>query len=130
MKLGFWPTLLYAIIEYRPLNKYASNFFLGKAIGIYVIPIVITFTFYSYTLLLEGKLLIDILTFIIAVVIGQLASYKLLTFRKLPDEFNWVSLVALAVLGLAFIIFTFYPPHLPIFQDPVSGEYGIINHSH
>ncbi len=95
-----------------------------------MIPIVITFTFYSYTLLLEGKLLIDILTFIIAVVIGQLASYKLLTFRKLPDEFNWVSLVALAVLGLAFIIFTFYPPHLPIFQDPVSGEYGIINHSH
>lgn len=130
LKLGFWPTLLYAIIEYRPLKKYANNFFLGKAVGIYVIPIVIIITFYSYTVLLEENLLIDILTFIIAVIIGQLASYKLLTYRKLPEELNRVSLVALAVLGLAFIIFTFYPPHLPIFQDPVSGEYGIINHSH
>jgi len=130
LKLGFWPTLLYAIIEYRPLKKYANNFFLGKAVGINVIPIVIIITFYSYTVLLEENLLIDILTFIIAVIIGQLASYKLLTYRKLPEKLNRISLVALAVLGLAFIIFTFYPPHLPIFQDPVSGEYGIINHSH
>jgi hypothetical protein len=130
LKLGFWPTLLYAIIEYRSLRKYANNFFWGKAAGIYIIPAVIIITFYSYTVLLEENLLVDILTFIIAVIIGQLASYKLLTYRKLPEKLNKISLVALAVLSLAFIIFTFYPPSLPIFQDPTSGEYGIINHSH
>ncbi len=130
LKLGFWPTLLYAIIECKYLRKHTNNFFLGKAVGIYTIPIVITITFYSYNALLEENLLIDILTFIIAVIIGQLASYKLLTYRKLPEKLNIISLVALAVLGLAFIIFTFYPPSLPLFQDPVSGEYGIVNHSH
>lgn len=130
LKLGFWPTLLYAIIEYRFLRKYARNFFLGKAVGIYIIPIVIMFTFYSYTVFLEENLFVDILTFIMAVVIGQLASYKVLTYRKLPEKLDRISLVALVVLGLAFIIFTFYPPSLTIFQDPVSGEYGIVNHFH
>lgn len=131
LKLGFWPALLYAIIEYRFLTKRTNNFLLAKTIGIYVVPIVITVTFYSYTAATgESVFWIDILTFIVAVIIGQLSSYKLLTYRKLSAKLEKVSLVALALLALAFIIFTFYPPHLPIFQDPITGEYGIVNHSH
>jgi len=30
----------------------------------------------------------------------------------------------LAVLGIAFIVFTFYPPHLPVFQNPFANGYG------
>jgi hypothetical protein len=130
LKLGFWPALLFAFIEYRPLRTRANNFFLGKAVGTYVIPLVIVVTFYSYTAVLEGNVVIDILTFVIAVIVGQLVSFKLLTYRKLPANLTLISIGALAILGLAFIIFTFYPPHLPLFQDPISGEYGIINHSH
>ncbi len=74
--------------------------------------------------------MIDILTFVIAVIVGQIASYKLLTYRKLHDKLNKISLAALVLLGLAFVLFTFYPPHLPIFRDPITGEYGITNHAH
>lgn len=129
LKLGFWPALLYALIEYRYLRKSATNFFFAKTVGIYLIPITITVLFYSYTAVLgESVFFIDILTFVIAVIVGQLTSYKLLTFRKLPDHLNKISLVALILLGLAFVLFTFYPLQLPIFRDPVTGEYGIINH--
>jgi hypothetical protein len=24
-----------------------------------------------------------------------------------------------------FVLFTFYPPHIPLFKDSVSGQYGI-----
>lgn len=131
LKLGFWPALFYAIIEYRLLKKSTNNFLLAKTVGLYVIPIVIIVTFYSYTAITgESVFIIDILTFIVAVIIGQFSSYKLLTYKKLSEELEKISLVALIVLGLAFVIFTFYPPHLPIFQDPISGEYGIANHSH
>ena len=129
LKLGFWPALAYAIVEYRYLKKSTNNFFFAKTVGIYLIPIIIPILFYSYTAILgEPVLVIDILTFIIAVIVGQLVSYKLLTYRKLPNIFNKISLVALALLGVAFVIFTFYPPHLPLFRDPVTGEYGITNH--
>jgi hypothetical protein len=37
---------------------------------------------------------------------------------------------ALLILALAFVVFTFYPPHVHFFQDPNTGEHGIIEHSH
>jgi hypothetical protein len=131
LKLAFWPSLLYVIVEYRLIKKETNNFFLAKTFGIYVMPIVITATFYSYTAITgESIFLIDILSFILAVIIGQLASYKLLTYKQFSDKYEKISLTALFLLGVAFIIFTFYPPHLPIFQDPISGDYGIVHHSH
>jgi hypothetical protein len=39
-----------------------------------------------------------------------------------------VSLVALVLLGLAFVLFTFYPPQLGVFQDPITRGYGIRSH--
>jgi len=131
MKLGFWPALVWALFEYRSIKKSTNNFFFAKTIGIYLIPIIIPILFYSYTAVIgESVLVIDILTFVVAVIVGQLVSYKLLTYRELPDMLNKISLVALVLLGVAFLLFTFYPPHLPLFRDPVTGEYGITNHAH
>jgi len=128
LKLGFWPALAYGIVEYGYLKKSTNNFFFAKTVGIYLITIIIPILFYSYTAILgEPVLVIDILTFIIAVIVGQLVSYKLLTYKKFPEIFNKISLVALVLLGVAFVIFTFYPPHLPLFGDPVTGQYGIAN---
>lgn len=131
LKLGFWPALLLTIFEYHYLNKKTNNFFLAKAIGIYMIIIAIPIIFYSYTIFTgESIFIIDILSFIFAVIIGQLVSYKLLTSKRLSKNLNLISLGALVILGLAFVVFTFYPPQIQIFQDPITGEYGIINHLH
>jgi hypothetical protein len=131
LKLGFWPALVWALFEYRSIKKSTNNFFFAKTIGIYLISIIIPILFYSYTAVIgESVLVIDILTFVVAVIVGQLVSYKLLTYRELPDMLNKISLVALVLLGVAFLLFTFYPPHLPFFRDPVTGEYGITNHAH
>ena len=128
LKLSYWPALAYALIEYRYLKKLTNNFITAKTVGICLMPILITIFFYAYTVVVEDSLIIDILTFILAIIIGQLASYKLLTSKDLPKNLEKISLIAVIMLGLAFLIFTFYPPQLPIFQDPVTGEYGIINH--
>jgi len=126
LKLGFWPALIFAIVEYRQLKK-LNNFFFAKTVGIYLISITITVLFYFYTAVIgESVLTLDILIFIIAVIIGQLSSYKLLTSKKFPENFEKISLIALIILTLVFIIFTFYPPEIEIFRDPISGEYGII----
>ena len=131
LKLGFWPALVWALVELRYLKNSANNFVFAKTVGIYLLPVVIPILFYSYTAVLgEGVLVIDILTFVAAVIVGQLVSYKLLTYRQLPDSLNTISLFALVLLGVAFVLFTFYPPHLPLFRDPITGEYGITSHTH
>ena len=85
--------------------------------------------FYSYTAILgESLLVIDILSFIIAVIVGQLVSYRLLTGKTLQYNLDMVLLIALILLGFAFVLFTFYPPQFPMFQDPITGEYGIASH--
>ena len=129
LKLGFWPAVVFALIEYRYLKKLTDNFLFAKTVGIYLIPVVITVLFYSYTAILgESILVIDILTFVIAVIVGQLVSYRLLTGKTLQYKLGMIPLIALILLGFAFVLFTFYPPQFPMFQDPITGEYGIASH--
>ena len=126
LKLGFWPALLYAVLEYRYLKKSTNNFLIAKTMALYLIPISIVILFYSYTAILGyNVLVIDILVFAIAVAISQLASYKLLTSRQLSQRVNRFALIALVVIVLMFLLFTFFPPHIFIFRDPITGGYGI-----
>ncbi|MCX8182710.1 MAG: DUF6512 family protein [Candidatus Methanomethyliaceae archaeon] len=124
LKLAYWPALLYAIAEYRQL-KDIPGFFPAKALGIYLMPISIVALFYTYRSFFEESLVIDILIFILAVIIGQLTSYRIMIYKEPSNIWKGVSITSLIVLGMLFILFTFYAPHLPIFQDPISGSYGI-----
>lgn len=126
LKLGFWPALVYAALEYGRFGKSAKSFFFAKTLGIYLIPITIVVLYYAYTAILEhGLLIVDIAIFVVAVIVGQLVSYKLLIASPLPERLNRFAPIALAVLGILFVLFTFYPPQLPLFKDSVTGGYGI-----
>ena len=131
LKLGFWPALLYTLIEYRQIRKQTNNFWAAKTVVPYTIIAVIVAIFYTYTSFTgESIFLIDITSFFVAVIIGQILSYKLLTYTKLAKWTQTLAMALFIILGILFIVFTFYPPELPPFQDPISGEYGIIAHTH
>jgi hypothetical protein len=126
LKLAYWPALLFLLIEYVPLKKTVANFFFAKTVGVYLMVLIIPVVFYSYTAVTgESILAVDIASFMVAVAIGQVASYKLLMHKKLSEKLAWLSLGALIALAIAFALFTFVPPHAPVFRDPVSGGYGI-----
>jgi hypothetical protein len=126
LKLAVIPALLWMLIEMKLLKERPENFFLTKTKGIYSMPFFIVVFFYSYKAIL-GKdfLILDILTFIIAVILGQLISYKMMFFENLPKIYNKIGIVFLILLFFAFVIFTFYPPHIFLFQDPITLKYGI-----
>ncbi len=126
LKLAFWPTLLFALIEFVPLKQIAQNFVLAKTVSVYIMVTVIPTIFYSYTAFTnESILAIDIGSFLVAVVIGQLVSYKLLTYRTLGVKAQWIALFLVVLLAFLFVVFTFTPPRIPLFQDSVTGGYGI-----
>ena len=124
LKIAFWPALIYLIIEYKILEK-TNNFFFAKTLGIYSIILIIPVIFYSYTTFFEENLIIDIGSFVFAIIISQIISYRFLIRKKLSKNFEIFSLIALIILLLAFVIFTFYPPYLELFKDPNTGGYGI-----
>ncbi|MBC7113295.1 MAG: hypothetical protein H5T34_04660 [Candidatus Methanomethyliales bacterium] len=116
---------MYAVIEYWRLKNENVSIFPAKALGIYLMPLSIVVFFYTYRAFLEESLVIDIMIFVLAVIIGQIVSYRIMVWKEPPKIFTPISIFALLILALIFIAFTFYTPHLPIFQDPITGIYGI-----
>ena len=125
-KQGFWPLIVYSVIEYRFIRRTVNNFFVAKACAAYLIPIITGLVFYGYTFIIgEEILIVDITIFLVAIIAGQYASYKILT---LPRELNISKVVPLffiIILGVVLILTTYLPPHLPIFLDGNSATYGL-----
>ena len=72
----------------------------------------------------------DILTFIIAVIIGHIISFKIMISQEKPRIMTIISLILILLFAIVFVLFTYFPPHLPIFQDSLTGQYGITKHQH
>jgi len=125
-KQGFWPMCIYGAIEYKFLRGRINNFLTAKAVAVYLIPTITGLVFYSYTAIIGKEILIvDILIFLVAIIIGQLTSYKIMTSARVPKYTNFISPIFIILLALVLMVFTFYPPHLPIFLDGNTGTYGI-----
>jgi hypothetical protein len=127
-KLGFWPGLIWLLIELPFIRKKAKNIAIAKAAGLMAMPIVTAILFYAYTAVTgQNYLFADISTFVVGVIVGQWISMRLMTRPAI--ELPWlrlVSLGALVAMTVAFLALTFYPPKNFLFVDPRNGEYGIL----
>jgi len=37
----------------------------------------------------------------------------------------WIPFTVICLIGVVFILFTFIPPTIPLFQNPLTGLYGL-----
>lgn len=127
LKLLFWPAFFFSIPEYICIGKDYNNYITAKAVSFYVGILLIISLFYTYTGIVgDNCLVMDILIFIISVIISQYIGYKIMTSDSdVSEEVNIISMILITLLALAFTVFTFNPPKIPLFKDPISGRYGI-----
>lgn len=125
LKLGYWSLMLFSIIEYPFIKRYIDSFFLGKALGIITLEATIVIIFYSYTAITRKNILwVDISTYFVGAILCQLVSKSIIK-KRVPKAAETIGLMLLIFLGFVLIFFTFYPPKLPIFKDPITKTYGI-----
>ncbi len=127
LKMPFWASMLWLLLTMYPLRNTVSNFFAAKAVGLVVMLAIIPAVFYSYTSFTEGILAVDIGSFVAAVIVGQMLSVSLYKKTVKSRITEALAVAVLALLVIIFIVFTFYPPQLPPFLDPVTCKYGILN---
>lgn len=129
LKIAIWPIFVFAVIEYPFIKSSTRNFMVSKVAQAYTTCAAVLIIFYAYTAVLGHNMLpLDILTFVIAVVIGQYVSFKLITLFELDEFADQAALYALyALIGFTLYV-TYLPPHYPAFMDPITGEYGIQVH--
>lgn len=125
MKLVYVPMLLFAWIEYFVFGKTKRSFWCIKLVGILTALLLIPVIYYSYT----GILGINASWFNIAIFFLAAGAAFYLETRlfqsgwecKLP---GWAALGLILILGGMFLLFTFLPPRLPLFRDPLNQSYG------
>ena len=125
MKLLFWPLVLWALFQY-PCFRQQKNYWCAKLasalLGLTLIPVL----FYTY----NGALGLSPDWVNIAIFYVCAAAVFLLErwlFQQEPSGCSHPRIAAaiVCVLGILFVIFTFFPPEIPLFRDPLTGTYGI-----
>lgn len=127
LKIAIIPAIVWMIITLIS-EKEKNNFFTANLFSFLTIMIVIIFGFYGYNFILQKDVLIlDILLFYIAIALGQYVGYKIMNSKKLPKILEYISIILLILIFIAFIVFTYNPPKIEIFRDPINNGYGIDN---
>ena len=124
LKLLFFPMLISTIIGYFIFQDTFPSFLCSKTIGIIAAMIFTVVFFYTYTGILgTNYAVINILIFILSVIIGEYTSYMLIINNFTFNKIFCISI--LIILTFFFSIFTFNPPKINLFKDPINSSYGI-----
>lgn len=121
MKLIFFPTLLYGFYMQHTLKAEYPCISNAIPAGILAGTILIPVLFYSYTGILGfNTMILDISVFIVAVLITFYLIFVLTRSCKLSSS-KWLYIPVMVMIA-AFMIFSFTPPDLGIFLDPLAGK--------
>lgn len=136
LKLFYWPALLFAVVEHAYIRDEVNNFWAAKAHSVVLTPIVVMVAFYAYVGIVvpidgKGTLGGTLLTAALGVGLGQWASYRLLTGPQRSRRWHVAGVIAIVAMGLAFVVFTFLPPRIFLFENffgyVYDGQFGILD---
>lgn len=126
LKLAFWPGLLWAALQRKWLSISRHDALAVKGVTLALTAALIVVIFESYTSILGRNLLVlDIGTFALAILAGQMLSAWLMVHRPRKPWLIRFGLALLAVQIAAYGSFTFFPPDHGIFVDSRTGLRGL-----
>lgn len=128
LKLILFPAFFFAVIEYFVYGKDREGFIAVKGIAILIGMATILFGYYTYSGILGTHYLAaDIALFFIASAFTSYLTYRLSISNcvTLSNELGLSLLLILSGLMILFFHFTFHPPMLELFRDPITEDFGI-----
>ncbi len=125
MKLLFWPMFLFAIVQ-RFFFKERKDFWCIKCrsilLGLALIPVL----FYTYNGAIgRSPDWINIAIFFISAAAAYLYETKQFKSETAPCRSPKLAIGVLGVIAVLFVVFTFATPEIGIFEDPLTGRYGV-----
>lgn len=119
MKLLFFPMLIFALAESHYIGRQYPNFWCAKLAGIVSGLTLVPVLYYTYT----GAFGVSADWFNIAIFFLAAAAAYILETQILKNGRHCclskrTSLLILGIIALSFVVFTFAPPAIPLFQDP------------
>lgn len=129
IKIALTPMLLYGLYDGFKYGM-LDNYFIAKSMSLLVVIIIIPLIFYTYTKFTKKAILIiDIITFYIAIIGGQLTFKYFINLSSLNFIYSYLSVILLFIIFGFYMIATLLPFENFIFKDPISKKYGIKGHT-
>ncbi|MBQ4037031.1 MAG: hypothetical protein IJC84_02780 [Clostridia bacterium] len=124
LKLAFFPMVLFAAVQYFLFGKNRQDFWCVKLYGIGLVILLIPTLFYTLSGVF-GKLpaAVDVAIFYLSVGLAFFFETRRFSAPPRPCR-SALALSILALMTFLFALFTFYPPQIGLFFDPVSGGFG------
>lgn len=121
LKLLFFPMLIFAIFEGINISNETNNYIEAKTAGIIFGILFITVFFFTYTGIIGTNFaVLDIGSFFAGVILSEIIAYKIMQMKSFStNKTKRISIILIIILTLCFIIFTFNPPDINYFRDPV-----------
>ena len=124
MKLLFWPLFLFALIQwifFRDQKNYWCVKLAEILLGLILIPVL----FYTYNGVFgKSPDWINIAIFYITALLVFLFEWWAFKQHRLPCRYPGLAFAGICLIGALFVAFTFAPPQIPLFQDPVTNTYA------
>ena len=119
MKLLYWPLLFFALAQ-RPFFREQANYWCVKLaqilLGLALIPVL----FYTYNGAFgKSPDWINIAIFYISAALVFLFERWAFKHNQLSCKHPRLALAAICLIGALFVVFTYAPPRIPLFRDPV-----------
>jgi len=125
MKLLFVPMFIFALVQ-SFFFKDREDFFCvklrGILLGIALIPVI----FYTYNGVIgKSPDWFNITIFFISAATAYIYETRLFNTEGARCRSKKWTFSALCAIAILFAVFTFFPPEIAIFKDPLTGTYGI-----
>ena len=129
-KLATIPIIIWWISSYYILRKKVNidlkKWIFCASISSLSILIIISAFYYTYTGGLGISLFIlDVVSLLLALILGQSLALHLYKNIKITNMKFIIGILIIMAIIICTILFTFYPPHIPLFKESVTGLYGI-----
>lgn len=125
MKIFFFPALLFSLFQ-SLFFKDVENFWCIKLKGIITGLSLIPVLFYTYNGAFgKSPDALNIAIFFVSTAFCYLSEFYCFKKHNLKRSNSSLCLLVLVIIGIIFVVFTFTPPKIPLFKDPLTGTFGM-----
>lgn len=132
LKIAVIPILIWGIVEYVVGKKYQERLVTWGSIlsKIITVTLVIIIGFYGYVAIFqEHSFVYDIILFYLAIMVAQSVGKKEAKKEDTKGKV-WLSKALVIAIFILFVISSYLPPKLFLFQDGVTHRYGIFEYEY
>ncbi len=126
VKILLWPFLLWSVAQYYILRPNVKRLLTARVAGMLTVAVLTICFFYIYSGILGRSVLwIDLTSAAVWLLVGELVSVRVLNSPKNIESLWLVSASVLTLIVVMLLCFTASAPHIGLFEDPVTGLYGL-----